>query len=120
MSKTYFLPHQGRQILLMDFSNVVDVEEGLQRLDQAKQIVAEQPKKSLLILTDISGSMFDRRAVKALAELAKHDEPYVIASALVGATGLRSIVLSTVSKLTGRSFKLCKTRAEGLDWLAKQ
>ena len=120
MSRTNFTTHQGKRILVMDFSSLSDIDSGLAHIGEAKRIVAQQPKASLLVVVDTTDSKFDRNTIAALRDLAEHDKPFVIASALVGISGLKSTVMNTVARLVGRSFKTFDNRQAAMDWLIGQ
>mgnify|MGYP001769268534 CR=1 FL=1 len=55
-----------------------------------------------------------------LKDFSKAITPYVIASANVGVTGLKKIIVMSLNKLTGRDLKLFDTREEALEWLISQ
>ena len=114
-----FLPHKGRQVLLLDFSNIDMSELALPLIEHARQFVAKQPPASLFTLTDITDSTYNRKVTDALMELGKHNKPYVIAGGAVGVTGLSKVVFKSILAFSGRSnIKLFETREEALDWLA--
>ena len=56
-----FVDHQGKKILLVDFSNCQanEVEEVARRVPD---YVTVQPRGSVLVLTDFTGAAFDRDA----------------------------------------------------------
>lgn len=120
MSRTKFIPFAGKRILEMDFTDVQDTDEAIRHIEDAKAVVSSQPKNSLLVLVNVTGSRFNTRIANALRELAAHDRPYVIASAVVGIEGLMNIVLKTVSRATGRSFKLFGSEELAKEWLIEQ
>ena len=50
-----------------------------------------------------------------------HNKPYVIASAVVGVSGLQRVILEGVLKFTGRgNLKPVATRELAFEWLADQ
>jgi predicted dinucleotide-utilizing enzyme len=120
MSNTTFIQHRSKQILRMDFANLHDTAETLGHIAEAKAIVAQQPKASLLVLLVVSGSTFNKEVVAAIRDLAEHDRPFVIASAIVGVEGLQALILKTVSRVTRRSFKLFSDEDAAMDWLIAQ
>ena len=54
---------------------------------------------------------------KVLSDLAAHNKPYVLASALLGVTGLRKVVLNSVVSITGRKFEVFDSDQKAKDWL---
>lgn len=121
MSGIAFEKHKGHRILILDFSGLDD--SGLARtlIAEAKEIVANEPEKSLLTLTDVTDVVFDQPLAQATWEMARHNKPFVKAAAIVGLSGERQqVLLDLVSHRTGRDFAIFDTRAEAKDWLVEQ
>ncbi|MCA1825428.1 MAG: hypothetical protein ABR567_11535 [Myxococcales bacterium] len=121
MNRTKFIEHAGRRIVYMDFSGVDDVEEGLRIIEQARLFVAVQPKrKELLTLVNVEHSRFDDRIVQALKNLAKHDQPWVMAGAVVGMSALQRVIYRVINAFSGRRLAAFETVEEAKAWLVKQ
>ncbi len=121
--RIYFFPNPSTKtpVLLFDFAGFTVAADSLPYIRQAQDLVAQQPPNSLYCVVDVTGSKFNGDVVDALKELARHNRPYVIASALVGVSGLQRIILDSVLAFTGReNLKSFPTRAAGLAWLADQ
>lgn len=69
-----FINPEGKEILLVDFSNCSanEVEEIARAVPD---YTTAQPRGSVLMLTDFSGAAFDRDAVRAVKETAVFDKP---------------------------------------------
>ncbi len=78
-----FITHQGKQILLVDLShcNAAVVEKVLR---EVPEVVAKQPRGSVLIFTDFTASTFDAEAMRVMKESAVFDKPYIKKSAWLG------------------------------------
>jgi hypothetical protein len=120
MERTRFIEHRGKQVLLLDYSGIRHPPEAVAEIDKSKRFVARHPPKSLRVLTDTTDAHYDSAVVQALKELAAHDEPYVIASAVVGVTGLKKVVLTGVNLFSKRKIVMFDTRPHALDWLVEQ
>ncbi|HEX8394844.1 MAG TPA: hypothetical protein VF665_21035 [Longimicrobium sp.] len=120
MERTRFEDHQGRRILLLDYSTMTDPDEALAAIRHSMGVVAAQPRNSLLVLTDVSDSRYNAAVLQGLKELAAHNAPYVKASAVVGITGLRRIAYQAVIVFSKRNIKTFDSRAEAVAWLATQ
>ncbi len=105
MSRTSFIEYGGRQILLLDFSNVADSQAALAAIAEAREFIARQPPDSLLTLTHVTGSHFDSGVLKAIREMVEQNRPNVRAGAVVGLAGLMKVVFNTLLHLTGRNIK---------------
>ena len=114
-----FVMHKRKSILLLDFTNMDNMADALEVIDFARQTVAGQPPNSLLTLSDISGSRYDRDVTAALQELARHNKPFVLAGAAVGVSGLQKVVFRSILAISGRTnIKLFDDRESAMDWLA--
>lgn len=120
MERTRFVNHRGCRILVLDYSNTRDPREALAAIEQSKRTVAQHPPKSLLVLTNVRDARYNTQVLQALKELARHDEPYVKASAIVGMSGLHRIAYQAVILFSKRKIQVFDTEEQGLDWLATQ
>jgi len=115
-----FIEHKGKRILLHDFSEILVPQDVLPFVAQSRQLVAAQPPRSLLTLTFVANSRFDRTVIEALKELVTHNRPYVKAGAIVGLSGLQRVVYVTITQLTGRRLPTFDTLDAAKDWLVAQ
>jgi hypothetical protein len=72
--------------------------------------------RSLLILTDFSGSKFDAAAMRAIKETAVFDKPFVKKSALIGTLSLPRVPCE-MENFSRRDFAVFSSWEEGLSWL---
>ena len=107
-------------IVLLDFTNVLDPSSERHRIDEARRFIATQPLGQALVLTDVSGSNFDQRAIEDLRKLAEDNRPYVKASALVGLSALTRVIFRAVMALTGRQIRPYETREQAIKYLISQ
>ena len=112
-----FINHEGKKILLVDFSNcpVNEVEEIARTVPNYTTV---QPLGSVLVLTDFTAAVFDRDAVRAVKETAVFDKPYVKKSALIGTEDLPASFYDELKNFSRRDLRIFKTREEAVDWLA--
>jgi hypothetical protein len=120
MERTRFVDHRGTRILLLDYSGARDPEEAIRAIEHSKRIVAQHPPNSLLVLTSVRDARYNAAVLQALKELAKHDEPYVKASAIVGMSGLHRIAYQAVLLFSRRNIKAFEDDVEAMDWLVSQ
>src|ERR1700674_1281641 len=98
-----FIPHQGKQILLVDLSNCSTAEvESIVRA--VPGVVTTRPRASVLILSDFTGASFDEEAIRAMKENAVFDKPYVKRSAWVGAENFPESFSESVRNFSRREF----------------
>ncbi len=90
---------------------------------EAQEVVAAKSLKpaSILTLTDVTDSRFDRSVLKALQDLMTYDRPFVRAGAVVGLSGLQRVAYATLMRLTSRSnLAAFATREDAESWLSAQ
>ena len=115
------IQRNGREIVLLDLTNVTDPDEGVSRIAGAKAWFAQQtPDGSLRVCTDATGSRYDARILEALKELASHNVPYVGVAAVVVPTAVHRVAMNVASLFSKRRFTAFSTREPALDWLAAQ
>lgn len=115
-----WVEHKGKRILLHDFSHITNPFDVLPAVEASRAIVAVQPKGSLLTLTDVTGSRFNKEIVDALKGLANHNKPFVKAGAVVGLSGLQRVVYVAITQFTGRRLPTFDTAEQAMDWLVEQ
>jgi hypothetical protein len=111
-----FIDHQGKRVLLVDFSNCSanEVEEIARAVPDH---VTVNPHSSVLVLTDFTGAAFDRDALRAIKETV-FDKPFVKKSALIGTEDLPASFYDELKNFSRRELLIFKTREEVLAWLA--
>ena len=117
MSSYSTVIHQGKTIILVDIANTWP-EEAILAMAEAQKKITLLPLSSVLILTDVTNTIFTNASLNALKSFASKNTPYVKASAVVGAEGLRAALHQMIVTITRREIKAFKSRAEALDWLA--
>ena len=118
-----FIPNPvgGSAVVLMDLSGFVNASDSLPFISEAREFVATQPPLSVYCLVDVTGSRFNTDVVEAMKGLAAANRPYVVASALIGITGLQRVILESVITFSRRkNLKPLASREAAFDWLAVQ
>jgi hypothetical protein len=114
-----FITYKDKKIALMDISHTEPAE--IQKLTQeAASRIAQLPAKSALILTDVTDTVYNQDTSTAMKEFSKGNTPFVRASAVVGISAVQTVLLQTISVLTGRHIRVCKDREEAMEWLSTQ
>jgi hypothetical protein len=119
MDRVHFMRHHGKQVLLVDLSNC-RAEEIVKVVGAVQRIVTTQPRKSVLILSDLTGAQFNRDAVTRVKEVAVFDRPHVKRAALVGAESLPEVFYKALKTFSRREFPRFETREEALEWLVRE
>jgi hypothetical protein len=112
--------HKDKRILYMDISHK-DAEDLRDRIATLEPIVEKEPPLSILCLLNIEGGVISSEIAKILKDFAKHNEPYMKMSAVIGMERLQHIIFKTVRMLTDRKNMVIKnSKQEALDWLSEQ
>ncbi len=114
-----FIMHDGRQILLIDFSQCSS-EQILVLLEEVQRKVAANPKGSLLVLADFTDGHFDKPVVTRMKEVLVHDRPYVRRAAWVGTSSLPKVFYENVKSFSQRDLPSFETREEAIAWLVNE
>lgn len=111
----------GREIVLLDLTNVTDPDEGVRKIAAAKAWFAQQaPDRSLRVCSDATGSRYDARILEALKDLATHNVPFVGVAAVVVPTSVHRVAVNVASLFSKRRFTAFTTREPALQWLSEQ
>jgi hypothetical protein len=111
-----FITHKGQQVLLVDVSNCT-IEEMIALGRLLPTHLAAEPKGSVLLLADFSGSKFDKAAIEGLKQATVYDRPHIKRSAWVGTEALPKVFYENLKTFSQRDLPTFKTREEALEWL---
>ena len=114
-----FITHRGKQVLVVDISNCTSEQvTTLAQLVPAQ--IAAEPRGSVLLLADFTGSKVDKAAVESLKQATVYDRPHLKRSAWVGTEALPKIFYENLKAFSQRDLPTFKTREEALDWLVAE
>ena len=119
-SRIQFVLFKGKKILVEDFTQLKPGPEFLTLIQEAQDLIATQPPKSVLAVFDASGASFNSEILNAMKRFTQENTPYIQAASVVGITGMLQIALTAVSRFAGRDFITFKTRSEAMEWLVLQ
>jgi hypothetical protein len=119
MSETKFITHKGTKILFIDLARKTP-EQLLEAIREAKSVIASQPQGSLLTLTDVEGSSYNRVVADELKAYVAHNKQFVRAGAVVGLNDLKRVIFNFLNRVTGRTLKGFDRVEAAKDWLTLQ
>jgi hypothetical protein len=114
--RTRFIEHQGKKILLVDFTNC-SAEEMLTLLEKFRGLIKGEAQGSVLVLADFTGAQFDKAVITRIKELLVLDRPYVNRAAWVGTESLPSVYYDNFKSFSQRNLPSFNTREEAMEWL---
>jgi len=114
-----FITHKGEQVLLVDVSNCISTDM-IKLARMVPNYLAAEPRGSVLLLADFTGSKFDKAAVESLKQATVYDRPHLKRSAWVGTEALPRIFYENIKSFSQRDLPTFKTREEALEWLVAE
>lgn len=118
MERAKYIKHQGKQILLYDFS-ALGAEDALQLMDYCPNLSRNMPPQSIYTLTNVTGLNFNEQLTEGFKALALHNKPYVIAGAVVGVVAWKKVFYLAALRVSGRkNLNLFDNEEQAKAWLA--
>jgi len=115
-----FADHQGRRILITDLSGL-SPDQSPAVLEEARKVVAALPReRSLLSLLVVSKMRFDPETIDAMKKVGRENEPWVVATAVVGLSAIGRVVARVVSTFSGRRYAAFESEDQAKEWLVRQ
>ena len=118
--RTRMIEHRGRQIMLLDYSDIMTPEEAFAEIAKTKALIAQQPPASVRTLTYVRGSRYTAAVIDGMKDLVAHNRPFVKAAAVVGMNTLHRIMYRAVVAFTRRNIEVFDDLEQAKDWLAEQ
>jgi hypothetical protein len=98
-----FTEHDGVTILDCDLSRIRDRDRALFEIRPCAASWPTQPKRRhLRMLTNVAESTWDAEVLKAMRAMAAHNEPWVLASAILGINPIPRVAMRGMLFMTGR------------------
>jgi len=116
MGNAEILEHKSKKVVLVNLAGC-GPQTTFGVLDDAAGVIASFPPKSALILTDSTDATYNAEVSAAMKAFTAKNSPYVKGSAVVGADGMRKVLVSAIRVATKRDIRTFDTRDEALDWL---
>jgi hypothetical protein len=117
MKQPEIIYHKGKAILYLDFTNMKDKAEIIKLEEDGVAYIRKQPLNSVLTLTNMESMFFNNELKKYFEEVVKGNAPHVKAGAVIGMTGLISVMYNAFVTVTGRNIKSFRSKEEALDYL---
>ena len=119
MDRVRFVTHQGKQILLADYSGCTR-QALLDILKESERIVLAQPPGSVLTLADVTGVQVSKDVVDEAKKVAVRERDRVKRAAIVGIESVPKVLFDSVRTFAAREYHTFATREEAMDWLVKE
>lgn len=113
-----FIEHQGKQILLLDFSHA-NAHEMQLLLEYVRSTVAQHGDEGVVTLADYTGAEVDHAVAMKIKEVLTLDRPFVKKTAWVGTEGIPHALMENFHNFSQREIMKFKTRDEAMGWLVE-
>jgi hypothetical protein len=111
---------QGKIIVHIDFSGLKKIEQILEVLEQVKLVLTNYLPKMVYSLSNVEGMAFNPKVKDSFIETIKVTSEYVIAGAVVGASGMHNLMLDAINLLTSRKYQSFIDEESAKKWLVSQ
>ena len=120
MERLRWEKRDGKDIFVIDISDMHDNQELLKVIEEARKSCMQQPDNSRLSVTYVKGTHFNRDVIEAMKKFAYDTEMSSKKAAVAGVEGLQKVMFSAVQKFSGRHFELYDTLEEALEALSRE
>ena len=117
--RIHFIEHQGKQILLLDFSHA-NAQEMQLLLEYVRITVAKHGHESVVTLADYTGATVDHAVATRIKEVLTLDRPFVKKTAWVGTESIPHAFMENFQSFSRREIATFETREEAMDWLVEE
>ncbi len=117
-----WIDYKGAKVITIDYSGL----SGQELLDKInnnhKEILrlGEEGNSALLLLTDVTDTRPDKRILAALREHAATDGVYILASAVIGVTGMKKYMMNFLNIASPYKSKAFDNEEDAKKWLLVQ
>lgn len=116
MSGVTVLSERDKTIVFTDLAHL-SADDSSKVMIEAMRVVSRYPLKSVLSLVDMTEMRFNKVVIARTTDIARKNEPYVIATAIVGLNSVAKLIAKSVINLSGRNTNLFDDLEEAKQWL---
>jgi hypothetical protein len=118
-NRVKWIMHKGRRILSVNYSGLQH-EPLLAVIKQVRAFYEGQAKASVLAMVDVRGALGSQDVVGELKDVATATRDLDKKSAIIGITGLKKVLLSTINRFSGHDMKAFENEQDALEWLVSE
>jgi hypothetical protein len=118
--KSKWIEYNGKKILYQDFSNHFYNSKAVQQeLEEVGAIVLNEPKSSILVLSNFANTEITGELMPILNEASKKTKSHVLKTAAIGISGIKRKLGEMLSRITGQPIMYFESEIEAKEWLVK-
>jgi hypothetical protein len=111
------IEHKGKTIVYIDYRGLTKIEQQLQNLDEMTKL-AKTAKPPILTIANFEGVSVGNDFMNKVKEWGKAHQAVTGRQAVLGVTGLKSILFQGYLTFTGeKNMKAFDNEAEAMDWV---
>ncbi len=114
----YWINHQGRPVLLHDYSSLVGPEI-VERMTALREEVVSRGVYDLLLLVNVMETVADRAVIATSKETLLKLKPFIRKTAVIGAFGVTKHFVNVVDQVAQVGIRIFDSQDEALDWLVE-
>lgn len=119
--RSKWIEHKGEKIFYQDFSELFyNYDAVKEELLEVQKTVVDQPKGSLLVLSNFTDTTIAGDLMSALNESSALTKDHVKKTAVLGVTGIKRRLADMLTKLTGQQLKYFDDEFAAKEWLVKE
>lgn len=119
--RSKWIEHKGQKIFYQDFSELFyNYDAVKEELVEVQKIVLEQPKGSLLVLSNFTDTTIAGDLMSTLNESSAVTKDHVKKTAVLGVTGIKRRLADMLTKLTGQPLKYFDDEYAAKEWLIEE
>ena len=112
-----YITYKGKQILYVDYRNMVKQDELMQNLELQVKIFKESPGK-ILSLADMRGAIVNNEFMNKIKKYGKEVfSKKTEKAAILGITGVKKVLLTAYNKFSGDSLVVFDSEEEAKEFL---
>ena len=117
-NRVQFIEYFGKKVLSINYAHC-EAATMKEIASEGHRVLSQEPLNSVLTLNEVTGAKFDQESVAALKSMVAANAPYVKRGAVIGISGLQSLIYDAVQPFSKRKLPHFVTREQALSWLVK-
>ena len=111
------IEHKGKKIIYVDYRGLTKNEQYIQNIDETIQVM-KGTKPPILMISNFEGVSVGNEFMTRVKEWGKEHQAIMGRQAVLGVTGLKSILFQGYLTFTGeKNMKAFDSEAEALEWV---
>ena len=115
--KIEWINYKGKRILKVDYKGLNE-QEMIKQLEYGTSLILKEPDK-ILYLGDFSNTVVSPAFMEKANAFGKETDKKLLKGAIIGVSGMKSVLLNAYNMLTGSKMKALSGETEALEYLVK-